>query len=634
MDEITTTRLTIEIGASSNEAVEQLNQVSDGLRNLQKYSKQNIKINSDDVSKAHKRVSALSNILNSLKRIAFYRVIRSAIKAVGEAFSEGAENAYWYSKTMGDSTRYIADAYDNLSSGSFKMSNQLGAAWATLKATITPILIEIVKLVTRAAAAIAQFFAVLGGRSTYLKAIDYSKAWADTTAAGAGAAKEWKNQLMGFDEINRLEEPSAGGGGGGAALPDYGSMFEEAELSAWTDKVKTALSWVKDHLDLIKAVAIGIGAAILAWKLINFLNNLFKIGLSMQQILGFAIAIGGAVVYSQGFIDAWKNGPDWDNIAEMIGGVTAAAIGLGLSIGGAAAGIVLLVGGIGMLAIGLKQWITTGTLSTKAFWLMEAGIVAVGIGISLLTGSWIPAIVAAAVGMALAVYNNWDSIVQKTSELRDKVVQKWDEIKTNITAKINSIRTDISNGWTQMKNSVVQRVSEMWSGVTEKWEGIRSTISGKISQIKNLLNFSWSLPKPKMPHIDWWWQDIGGILSIPRFTVSWYAQGGIVDGATLIGAGEAGKEAIIPLERNTEWIGKVAAEMNAIQSRRGQTEAREESIADGIEDSGIITVLYQILSVAQDISRTDRGTGSADFDSFVRSVTRVQRQQARAAGTV
>ena len=38
----------------------------------------------------------------------------------------------------------------------------------------------------------------------------------------------------------------------------------------------------------------------------------------------------------------------------------------------------------------------------------------------------------------------------------------------------------------------------------------------------------------------------------------WAAKGGIVDGATLIGAGEAGKEAIVPLERNTEWINLVA----------------------------------------------------------------------------
>ena len=43
--------------------------------------------------------------------------------------------------------------------------------------------------------------------------------------------------------------------------------------------------------------------------------------------------------------------------------------------------------------------------------------------------------------------------------------------------------------------------------------------------------------------------------------VEWYARGGIVDGATLIGAGEQGKEAIIPLERHTEWIRMVAVQL-------------------------------------------------------------------------
>ena len=43
--------------------------------------------------------------------------------------------------------------------------------------------------------------------------------------------------------------------------------------------------------------------------------------------------------------------------------------------------------------------------------------------------------------------------------------------------------------------------------------------------------------------------------------VEWYARGGIVDGATLIGAGKQGKEAIIPLERHTEWIRLVAEQL-------------------------------------------------------------------------
>ena len=55
---------------------------------------------------------------------------------------------------------------------------------------------------------------------------------------------------------------------------------------------------------------------------------------------------------------------------------------------------------------------------------------------------------------------------------------------------------------------------------------------------------------------------IGGLGERPHIDVSWGAKGGILDGATLIGAGEAGKEALLPLERNTEWMDKLADKIN------------------------------------------------------------------------
>jgi hypothetical protein len=120
------------------------------------------------------------------------------------------------------------------------MKNKIGAALGELLTTIRPILEYIIQLVTRIADAIAQFFAILGGRSVYHKATGATKQWAAATQSGADAAKEWKNQLMGFDEINRLEAPSDTGSGGGGGGIDVGSW----ELSpvtldfSWLDKYK------------------------------------------------------------------------------------------------------------------------------------------------------------------------------------------------------------------------------------------------------------------------------------------------------------------------------------------------------------------------------------------------------------
>lgn len=51
---------------------------------------------------------------------------------------------------------------------------------------------------------------------------------------------------------------------------------------------------------------------------------------------------------------------------------------------------------------------------------------------------------------------------------------------------------------------------------------------------------------------------IGGKGTKPSISVTWGAKGGILDGATLIGAGEAGKEALLPLDRNTQWMDDLA----------------------------------------------------------------------------
>ena len=189
-----------------------------------------------------KVLNPLNKLFSSLSRIAFYRLIRSAIKAVTDALKEGSDNAYFFAKNFGNATKYIADAMDSLKSAHFKMSNQLGAAWNTLLATITPIVIQIIRMVTKAAEVITQFFAVISGSGTYLKAKDYTHAWADETEKGAKAAKEWKNQLMGFDEINRLEEPSDTAGKTPDKYTDHENMFEEA----------SAKSWIKDLVNMLK----------------------------------------------------------------------------------------------------------------------------------------------------------------------------------------------------------------------------------------------------------------------------------------------------------------------------------------------------------------------------------------------
>ena len=418
MDEITTSRLTIEIGASSDNARQQIRQTASELGRLRGYTNQRIRVDATDVDRAHKRVSLLTKTLDSMKRIAFYRVIRSAIKAIGDAMQEGQSNAYWYAKTMGDSTKYIADSYDRLSSGGFKLQNQLGAAWATLKATVTPILIEIANLATMAAQAITQLFAALGGKGTYLKAVDYSKQWADNTKAGAGAAKEWRNQLMGFDEINRLEEPSKGGGGGGSALPDYENMFDEFPISKTLSSI---VDTIKKHLKEIELFALG---------------SLLGIGLILTLTganvpLGLGLMVAGGIGLAKFVTENW----DWisSNVGnaissvEMVGSGFAFGVGLILALSGANIPLglgLMAIGALGMATVAALNWEEIPNNVKKVIGDIDlaigAGLLAVG---ALLTfsGANIPLglglMVGGAAALAAGVSLNWDYIKQNVSRV-------------------------------------------------------------------------------------------------------------------------------------------------------------------------------------------------------------------------
>ena len=82
---------------------------------------------------------------------------------------------------------------------------------------------------------------------------------------------------------------------------------------------------------------------------------------------------------------------------------------------------------------------------------------------------------------------------------------------------------------------------------------------------KGFFKFEWSLPKLKLPHIS-----ITGSFSlvppsVPKFGIEWYAEGGVFDSPTLFnygggigGLGEAGAEAVVPLEKNTKWLDRIA----------------------------------------------------------------------------
>ena len=166
--------------------------------------------------------SGISKFVSSLGRIAYYRAIRTAIKYVGQAFNEGLKAAYAFSKASQPADyAKLAGAMDSLKASAKTMSLQLGAAFGGLLTAITPILIQIINLVTAAADAVTRFFAVLNGTGYYKKA---SEGFEEVGNSAGGAGKKIKGLLASWDELNVIGKES-GGGGGGSSATDYSGAY-------------------------------------------------------------------------------------------------------------------------------------------------------------------------------------------------------------------------------------------------------------------------------------------------------------------------------------------------------------------------------------------------------------------------
>lgn len=158
----------------------------------------------------------LGTFFKAFKRVVTYKAIRGGIGAIIQGWKDGLTNLYNYSIRFGTQFHHTMDS---LVTDLQFVHNGIAAMVAPLLNAVAPAIQAIAQRVVDLANAIGYFFAKILGQASFSAAIRGSKAFQDL----GGSAKEAKKQLMGFDELNVLTEPS----GGGAAGADYGKMFEE-----------------------------------------------------------------------------------------------------------------------------------------------------------------------------------------------------------------------------------------------------------------------------------------------------------------------------------------------------------------------------------------------------------------------
>ena len=203
-----------------------------------------------------------NKLLGSIKRVAFYRAIRAAIRMVTNGFKEGTENLYAWSNAF-DSTREFANSMDRIATAALYVKNSLGAMVAPIINTLAPALDYLGDKFVGLLNIINEFLAAITGASTYTVAKKIATSFKETEDAAGGAAKAVKSFTIGIDELNIIEDNAGSGSGAGGLNNAVEDWFEKQEVSnkmkQFVDDLKIygdgISQWAEDAIASLKSVA-------------------------------------------------------------------------------------------------------------------------------------------------------------------------------------------------------------------------------------------------------------------------------------------------------------------------------------------------------------------------------------------
>lgn len=220
-------------------------------------------------------------------------------------------------------------------------------------------------------------------------------------------------------------------------------------------------------------------------------------------------------------------------------------------------------------------------------------------------------------GIAQVLSNIWNTISTVASTVWNGIKSTlsgiFDGISSSVLSVFNGIRDTISNIW----NSIQSTASSIWNGIKDTIgnaiNGAKDLVGSAIEAIKGFFNFEFRWPHIPLPHfsitgslnpIDW--------LSngLPSIGVEWYAKGGILTKPTVFGSngnslmvgGEAGNEAVLPLnERTLGAIGRGIAQTMGGMSPVINVSISGNNISEEMDINRIADVVAQ--KIADELQR-------------------------------
>jgi flagellar biosynthesis chaperone FliJ len=305
--------------------IRQLKKAINAVKDFNSKMKKGARYGASFASKLGKISSAILHPIKSLKKLknaitetrnegnrrwSLGRMIKSSIlmsgifqiiSAIKSAISEGSSNLVAYGGAYKSSINSIVSSLNYL-------KNAWAAAFAPIVNAVAPYLNAFLDMVASALNSVGKLLASLTGKGFAVQAKKVSAdvgSAADSTASGLSnandKAEELKRTLMGFDQINKLDDPTSssgsgsGGSGGSSTGTDASNMFTTVEID---DSTKELASMIKDAWDKADFTDIGqlvgnkVAKALASINWDEYKKTANKLGKSLATFINGAVTSG------------------------------------------------------------------------------------------------------------------------------------------------------------------------------------------------------------------------------------------------------------------------------------------------------------------------------------------------------